>query len=55
MEKYYAMIFVLIFIFMILSSPDEKKCYECDGQGGTINPDGLSSEECNKCKGLGII
>ena len=31
------------------------KCSNCDGEGGSVHPDGLSAEECTKCNGTGTI
>jgi DnaJ-class molecular chaperone len=31
------------------------KCSNCDGEGGSVYPDGLSAEQCTKCKGTGYI
>jgi DnaJ-class molecular chaperone len=29
------------------------KCYTCNGEGGYVHPDGLSSHPCDTCKGTG--
>ena len=38
----------------ILSSPDEKVCPDCDGEGG-VHSDNLFSDLCKKCEGTGTI
>jgi hypothetical protein len=31
----------------------DKTCPDCDGEGGSVHPDGLSAEACETCNGLG--
>lgn len=30
-------------------------CNTCNGEGGYVHPDGLSSHECPDCNGMGVI
>ena len=47
-------LFIIVLLGCILSSPDEKVCPDCDGDGG-VHSDNLFSDLCKKCEGTGTI